>query len=549
MRTFPVVTVLAGAAAHLVYRKLEPRRLLWHIVLLFLAPLSLTPLLTPNFSRVVWAALATWSTYLTSLVVCTVLYRLSPLHPLAGCPGPLICRVSKVWFALVAYGGKQHLYYNELHRRYGDTVRMGPNELSFCTPDVIAPMMGSGGMPKAAYWDGQFADQREFRSFVGLRDPQAHVRLRRIWSRGFTPEALRSYQPILDKRIGQLLDHLTARTGTTVDLAKWISWFSFDLMNDMAFGDNVESMQSEDSGGIWNIMENAQPIGLVMSHLPWLAEFANQIPQFAGKMKEFREFSRQRAMRRYKEGSASRDIFYHLIDEGGLETTRPAIEQVTNDASLVIVAGSDTISPALSSLFHFIISNPVAYSRLQAEINDPTVDLDDTTVLAQLPYLNAVIDETLRLIPPLLSGSARSPLIGSGSYMLGSYYIPEGTTTNVHTYTLQRDARNFAPSPESFIPERWLSAKKQDILEPEVFKSREHVVHNLAAFVPFSYGPADCVGKRLAMQEMRAVVCAILRRFDLRFAEGYDKASWEGDMCDYLVIKKAKLPVVLTSRL
>ncbi|GLB37110.1 putative cytochrome p450 [Lyophyllum shimeji] len=547
MREF-LLTLLAAAAAHLVYRKLEPRRLLLHVILLLMAPLSLTPLLTPHFSSVVQAALAVWSIYLTSLVVCTVLYRLSPLHPLAKYPGPLICKVSKLWFGLVAYGGKQHIYYNELHRRYGDIVRIGPNELSFCTPDVIPSMMGAGGMPKAAFWDGQFPEQKTCRSLVGLRDPQEHARRRRIWSRGFTPEALRSYQPILDKRIGQLLDHLTARAGTTIDLAKWISWFSFDLMNDMAFGDKIELMKNEDSKGIWDLMEIAHRTALVMAHLPWLSQLAVEIPFANRNIKRFREFSRQRAMKRYKEGSASRDIFYHLIDEGGLEAARPAIEQVANDASLVIVAGSDTISPTLASLFYLIISNPVTYSRLQGEVDDRRVDINDVAALAQLPYLNAVINETMRVIPPVLSGSTRSPLIGSGGCAVGSHYIPEGTTAVVHTYTLHRDARNFSPFPESFIPERWLTADRQVALEPEVFKARGHVVHNLAAFIPFSYGPADCIGKRLAMQEMRAVACAVLRRFSLRFADGYDKATWEGDMCDHFVIKKPKLPVVLTLR-
>ncbi|KAF8070186.1 cytochrome P450 [Lyophyllum atratum] len=549
MKVSVFYTVLAGTAAHLVCRKLEPRKLLWHIILLIVAPLSLTPLIVPHFSWVISAALAAWSCYLTSLLVCTVAYRLSPFHPLAKYPGPLVCRVSKVWFALIAYNGKQHIYYNALHRRYGDIVRIGPNELSFCAPDAIAPMMGPSGMPKAAFWDGQFCDQKEFRSLVGLRDPQAHARLRRIWSRGFTPEALRSYQPILEKHIGQLLNHLDSRVGNILDLAKWISWFSYDFMNDMAFGDNMELMQNEDAGGVWDIMENAQPAGLVMSHLPWLGDFANQIYQIGGKLKEFRMFAHKRAMKRCKEGSAIRDIFYHLNDEGGLEATRPAIAQVASDASLVIVAGSDTVSPALSSLFHFLMSHPVAYSRLQAEIDDLKANEDGVPGLAKLPYLNAVINETLRLVPPVLSGSPRSPLVGSGSYMLGSRYIPEGTTTNVHVYTLQRDARNFSPSPESFIPERWLPADKQVDLEPNLFKSRERIVHNLDAFIPFSYGPADCIGKRLAMQEIRMVTCAILRRFTLRFGDGYDAKNWETEMYDYFVIRKAELPVIIMPRM
>lgn len=122
---------------------------------------------------------------------------------------------------------------------------------------------------------------------------------------------------------------------------------------------------------------------------------------------------------------------------GGIDAVAPHVNQVANDASLVIVAGSDTISPALSSLFYYLICNPVAYARLQAEIDNSGLSPDNVKQLARLSYLNAAMyvnmeysttslfsygcsrNETLRLVPPLLSGSMRSPLIGSGSFMLG----------------------------------------------------------------------------------------------------------------------------------
>ncbi|KAG6863633.1 hypothetical protein C0991_004531 [Blastosporella zonata] len=254
-----LTSLLPGVVAHLVYRFLEPRKLRWHFILLVLSPLSLTPFLMPYYSHVILAALAAWSTYLIILVSCTVAYRISPIHPLAKYPGPFICKVSKIYFAIVAYGGKQHEYYNELHRRYGDVVRTGPNELSFCSPDVVAPMLGPRGMPKAEFWDGQFAEQKAFRTLVGIRDPQLHARVRRVWARGFTPQALRSYETILNKRVGNLVSHFAHRVGQTVDLSKWVSYFTYDVMSDMAFGDNVEMMQNQDPIGFWKLLEESVP--------------------------------------------------------------------------------------------------------------------------------------------------------------------------------------------------------------------------------------------------------------------------------------------------
>ncbi|KAG6848267.1 hypothetical protein H0H93_001738 [Arthromyces matolae] len=156
--------------------------------------------------------------------------------------------------AFISLNGKQHLYIQGLHRRYGDVVRTGPNELSFCRPDFIVPMFGCNGLPKSSFWDGQLAHQEDFRAFLGIRDPKTHARRRQTWARGFTSEAIRSYSPTLIKRVGQLLEHLGTQTGEVIDLSKWINWFSYDVMNDVVFGDDIQVMETQDALGRWNAM-------------------------------------------------------------------------------------------------------------------------------------------------------------------------------------------------------------------------------------------------------------------------------------------------------
>lgn len=54
------------------------------------------------------------------------LHRSLPLfHPLARYPGPILCKISMFWLAKVAWGGKEHIYHQELHERYGDIIRIG----------------------------------------------------------------------------------------------------------------------------------------------------------------------------------------------------------------------------------------------------------------------------------------------------------------------------------------------------------------------------------------------------------------------------------------
>ena len=108
-------------------------------------------------------------------------------------------------------------------------------------------------------------------------------------------------------------------------------------------------------------------------------------------------------------------------------------------------------------------------------------------------------------------------------------------------YTVQRDPRNFYPNPESFWPERWIIACSNEG-QPKGF------VHNTAAFIPFSFGPYNCVGKNLAMHEMRMMLCYTLQNLDISFEKDWDESVWEKELEDIFVIAKGKLPVTVTPR-
>jgi cytochrome P450 len=82
---------------------------------------------------------------------------------------------------------------------------------------------------------------------------------------------------------------------------------------------------------------------------------------------------------------------------------------------------------------------------------------------------------------------------------LARSFVPEGTSAVVHTYSLHHDPRYFSPFPDNFIPERWLASEDKIALDPTIFSEHE-VIHNTAAFIPFSVGPSNCVGRNLAYQ-------------------------------------------------
>lgn len=125
-------------------------------------------------------------------------------------------------------------------------------------------------------------------------------------------------------------------------------------------------------------------------------------------------------------------------------------------------------------------------------------------------------------------------------------YIPPGTAFWVHAYSLHRDPSSFAPFPEEFWPERWLLSAMAD--DSATASKPEGFVHNEDAYLPFSHGPMNCVGKNFAMMEMRLVVCALVQRFRFHLRDGYDLNQYERDFKDYLVASRPELPVTVEVR-
>jgi hypothetical protein len=122
----------------------EPRSLRGFAALLFLLPVAISLAsrqqsvldFVANLARVV-------PLYWASLAASVITYRLSPFHPLARYPGPLLARVSRLWALHVVLGRKQHQVSHQLFERYGDVVRTGPNHLIIRDAAAIPAVLGS----------------------------------------------------------------------------------------------------------------------------------------------------------------------------------------------------------------------------------------------------------------------------------------------------------------------------------------------------------------------------------------------------------------------
>ncbi|KAI0086977.1 cytochrome P450 [Irpex rosettiformis] len=532
--------IIAALCTHFIFKKWEPMSIPTVTTLLLVLPMTLSGLLFSHFNTltaVVCACLIFWTTLITSIV----LYRLSPFHPLARYPGPIQAKISKLWTTWIVSQGRQHLYIEQLHLQYGDIVRIGPNELSIRDVSAIQALMGSTGWAKGPLWNGRtFHNPKP--GLIALRSNAAHAAQRKAWNRAFNTTALKTYEPVIGRRVVQFASAIEAQNGT-VDLAQWLSFFTHDFMCDMAFGGGTEMLRDGDVDGLWQGMKDGLEMSQVYETIPWASYYARYIPGMAMELKRFRAKCYQRAEQRLVAGSNVKDLLYYLSNEGSEAEETPLRSLAISEAVLAVIAGSDTTSSALSSTFWCLLRYPNYFKRLQEEVDRYYPSDDDALDPKHHPkmvFLDAVLKEVLRLYPAVPSGSQRSAEEGTKGKFIGPYYIPEGNQARIHFWSVQRDPRNFS-DPESFYPDRWLIAEG-------LLPASKGFVHNPNAYVPFSFGPANCVGKNLALQEMRILICYTMQKLTMQFEEGWDPLEWERNLEDRMVYKTGRLPVIVGKR-
>lgn len=114
-------------------------------------------------------------------------------------------------------------------------------------------------------------------------------------------------------------------------------------------------------------------------------------------------------------------------------------------------------------------------------------------------------------------------------------------------YTIHRDPNYFYPLPETYWPDRWLNQDKYVTPTGEVVPG-DLVITTKEVFMPFSLGPMICVGKNIALLEIRAVVCALVQRFDISSADQRALDTWEEQLGEVFVTLRGKLPVRISPR-
>lgn len=546
-----VIAGIFGVANHIYFNRNEPTKNTFYgaLAILLLEPLGINVLnhtlclsSTSTSSLIsITRILLTYTSFYFALCTSIIIYRLSPFHPLAEVPGPAIARISKLYSIWIWLKGKRHLEHMKYHEQYGPVVRIAPNEISVIDMDSIRTVLGPGGLPKGQSYSSR-RDERTEGSLLALTG-EPRVKRRRLWARGMAPESIRNYEDLIRVHATKLLERLSERIYEKVDLGVWLNYFTFDFTVDMAFGDGSHMLQEAgDKDGMWDTMEHAAFQMEAISHVPWLANLGRDLSFLPKPALRIRDVGLELASNRAKLGSRIKDLWYHLSDDAGLEKEKPSLRAVISDGVLAIMAGADTTSAAMRHFFWMILAHPQYYKQLQEEVDatfPSEADALDSSKYCDMPFLNACLNESLRLLPPLPTGGLREVPHGSGGKVIGGFFIPEGTQVHVPPHSVHRNSSHFSPSPDEFLPARWLLSKSSDL---------KLLSHNTDAFIPFSFGPENCIGKNLARKEMMMTISLLMQKLDFRFADGFDWEAWPRKLKDYFVYSREPLMVMATPR-
>ncbi|GAV06313.1 hypothetical protein RvY_16327 [Ramazzottius varieornatus] len=382
-----------------------------------------------------------------------------------------------------------------------------------------------------------------------IRD-QHWKHVRNVLVPAFSSGKMRQMEPLIAdccKTMGVYLDKV-AQSGEDLDIKQYFKRITMDVISSSFFGTKTDSQSNPDSPFVQNAMKvfdvgfftpaflvaflapkltpYAKKLGMQLNPkapLDYLVSTMREILNLRKKSGEVRRDFLQMMVKAMSENDSSKrsavapkeyeeegpDV---LSDTLSVEpSTQPqtthqghhvsralTTEEVMAQSMIFLLAGFETTANTLTFLSYLLTANPEIQEKLRKEIQhrigrdvQPTYDL-----VAQIPYLDQCINETLRLYPP----ATRTERECSQEWTWKNLTIEKGTTIGIPIYALHHDPE-FWQDPETFDPDRFSEENKHKIIP--------------FTFLPFGQGPRNCVGMRFAIYEIKMVIASLLQRYRL----------------------------------
>ncbi|KAI2615863.1 cytochrome P450 [Hypoxylon sp. NC1633] len=447
-------------------------------------------------------------------------------HPLAKYPGPKVAAISDIWFIWSWTTGRYPYILEDVHRKYGDVVRIATNELSFATVQAHRDIYSTPSKSRKPFLKcGQFYNNGDVSNIFYELDPVEHGKMRKMLAPGFSGSAMKSHEHIIHQYVDMFVRKVgeicVARRGAGIDMTEAIPWLAFDIMGHLTFGESFGCVANAQTSFWISIINDSVHAAILPSFIRRAPGLVLVVPFMLSlaairNLKKHYAYTLRTVRRRMNRPSAERDIFAPVLEQGGVTET-----ELVSLAQALIIAGADTSAVVMIAALYYLCASPDVLSRLQVEVRELEYDQLNGAELSQLKYLNAVIEESMRCFPPIAFGLPRL----SPGEMIDGHFIPKGTRVSVAHWILNHNPRVW-DRPYEFRPERWLIDDEK---------------HTRPMSFPFSAGPRSCLGMSQAYLEMRITLAKLMHAFDMHAAQ--DLGDWVGAAEMYMFWKKAPLLV------
>ncbi|KAJ5548037.1 hypothetical protein N7513_005271 [Penicillium frequentans] len=391
-------------------------------------------------------------------------------NPLAHIPGPEISKWTDLVYKYYWFSGKIPYYVHSLHEKYGKDinitnkseysadvpqgpiVRTSTTQVDICDKEVAREIHKTNSRyMKSNFYNVLVA--KNFQNLFSTTDPKFHSNRRRLLATPISDSSLSKHEPLISSRINLAIEKIAQEMDSrgVADVFKWWLFMATDVIGELTFGESFQMLESGEKNQYTKDLESLSSLQPIRTTFPNMVDLARRLPcQFS---------------------------------------IAPAQSQIECPST----HSSHYNAVTLTYLVYSVCSDARVREKLAAEVASLPEPISDKD-LRNLPYLNQVISETLRLYTAVPFGLPRS--VPVGGVTLKGMYIAGETTVSTQSYSLHRDPGIFA-DPDRFHPERWEDLSK-DMKD---------------ASIPFGGGSRICIGIHLARIELRLATALFFRRF------------------------------------
>ena len=389
---------------------------------------------------------------------------------------------------------------HDVLREYGDLVRWrGFTDICLVNhPDFIRPILTQDHR----HFSKNTIHYRMLGQIMGnglvTNDGPDWVRQRKLIQPAFASRRLARFDQTINALTASRLDRWDGRDAAEVVwIDREMSALTFDIVGETLFGRDIREHAEEVAQILEVVNLSSHDLRAFLTLHPWIPTPYNR--KWKRAMKRLDRIVYGLIGSRGAGGDGSDDLLDRLSAARDEETGEGMDErQVRDEVVTLMLAGHETSAMALGWTLYLLATHPEIEERLAEHLEtNLRGEPAGTEDLARLPYLKQVVQEAMRIYPPVWGYLRRA----EQETELGGYVVPARAWVGVVTWALHRHPE-FWPDPERFDPDRFA---------PEVAAERDFF-----AYLPFAAGPRTCIGAGMAMLEIQLILAQIVQRFRMR---------------------------------